>query len=247
MRQNPLVFDIETIADLTPENRDAITALAEKREMTAEEYGGLCPPLARVVCISWFAVPRQQLGALFDVSLCPGEWQPSITVEAARGETRRCEIRGCEGEADLLRQFGGMVEEHLGHSNRQLVTYNGRGFDLPVLVHRSLKHRITPGRELLLKAVSENRYRPVMHVDLQDAVTFCGASPRYPMAAYAIGYGGRSPKGEMDGAKVSIAVHEGRILDVVRYCLGDVLATAHIYLTMNEAALASERKPPRDG
>ena len=63
VRHNALVFDIETIADLTAENRDAIAALAEKREMTAEAFGGLCPPLARVVCIAWLDVAAQQLGA----------------------------------------------------------------------------------------------------------------------------------------------------------------------------------------
>lgn len=240
MMKNALVFDIETVADITPENRAAITPLAGKREVTAEEYASLCPPLARVVCIGWLDVTAQKLGALFDATLHAGEWQPSTTVEDGSGKTRSCDIHGCDGEADLLKQFGGMVERHLGGTNGQLVTYNGRGFDLPVLIHRDIKHRVTQGRELLTKAVNENRYRPLMHVDLQDAVTFCGATGRYPMAAYAIGYGWRSPKTEMDGSMVSTAVKEGRILDVVIYCAGDVLATAHIYSTMNGLALAGE-------
>jgi hypothetical protein len=33
----------------------------------------------------------------------------------------------------------------------------------------------------------------------------------------------------MDGAHVHTAVQAGRMLDVVRYCAGDVLATAYIY------------------
>jgi 3'-5' exonuclease len=143
----------------------------------------------------------------------------------------------------MLREFGGMVEKHLGQSNGQLVTYNGRGFDLPVLIHRSIKHGVSEGRQLLMKVMSENRYRPLMHVDLQDAVTFCGASPRFPMAAYSIGYGWRSPKAEMDGAQVGAAVRGGRIIDVVRYCVGDLLATAHIYLSMNGLVLPPECKP----
>ena len=77
------------------------------------------------------------------------------------------------------------------------------------------------GCELLMEAANESRYRPLLHIDLLDVVTFCGAAGRWPMAAYAIGYGWRSPKAEMDGTKV--AVREGRILDVVRHCAGDVL------------------------
>jgi DNA polymerase elongation subunit (family B) len=234
MKHNALVFDIETIADITPDNRDAITALSAKREVTAEDYASLCPPLARVVCIAWLDVTAQKLGALFDASLCTGECSQPMQVEGGDGNKRKCELQGCEGEAEILRRFGRLVEEHLGQSNSQLVTYNGRGFDLPVLIHRSIKHRITEGRELLMKAMSENRYRPLLHVDLQDAVTFCGATGRFPMAAYAIGYGWRSPKADMHGAQVGAAVRDGRIIDVVRYCVGDVLATAHIYLSLND-------------
>ncbi len=235
---NALVFDIETIADLTPQNRDAIAALAEGREMTPEEYGALCPPLARVVCIAWLDVAAQQLGACFDAALCAGEWPRSVEVDAESGVTRVCEIEGCRSEADVLRQFGRRIGRHLAQAGAQLVTYNGRGFDLPVLIHRSIKHRVTEGRDLLVKAVTENRYRPLLHVDLQEAVTFSGVSGRWPMAAYAIGYGWRSPKQDMDGALVSGAVQAGRIIDVVRYCAGDVLATAHLHLCMNG------RQPP---
>ena len=70
----PLIFDIETIADLTSDNRDAVAELAEGREKAPEEYGGLCPPLARVVCISWLDATAQRFGAFFDATLCAGEW-----------------------------------------------------------------------------------------------------------------------------------------------------------------------------
>jgi len=142
--------------------------------------------------------------------------------------------------ADVLRQFGRMVEQHVRQANAELVTYNGRGFDLPVLVHRSIKHRVTEGRELLVKALTENRYRPLMHVDLLDAVTFYGASGRWPMATYAIGYGWQSPKQDVHGSQVWNAVHAGEVIDVVRHCANDVLATTHVYLRMNDG-LAVQR------
>lgn len=232
-----LVFDIETIADLTPDSRDAIAALAEGRDMTPEEYGGLCPPLARVICVSWFDVLRQELSAAFDATLCSGDPPPSIQVEGGPAESCvpvGCLLHACAGESEVLRRFGRLVEQHLQQANAQLVTYNGRGFDLPVLVHRSITHRVTEGRDLLTKAATENRYRPVLHVDLMDVVTFSGASPRWPMAAYAIGYGFRSPKNDMSGSQVWPAVQAGRIIDVVRYCAGDVLATAHIHRVLQD-------------
>jgi hypothetical protein len=235
MKNNVLVFDVETIADLTTANRDAIAALAKGREMTAEAYGGLCPPLARVVCLSWFDLTTQKLGAVFDQSLC-GDLLPACVAVESGGETRTvtsCDLQGCEGEADLLRRFGGLVARHLGQPNAQLVTFSGRGFDLPVLIHRSIKHGVTEGRELLMKAMAENRYRPQIHLDLLDVVTFYGAAPRFPLAAYAVGYGWRSPKEDMHGSEVGGAVQAGRLLDVVRYCAGDVLATSHVYACIN--------------
>lgn len=245
MKNAVLVFDVETIADLTPESHDAIAALAKGRDMTPEAYGGLCPPLARVVCLAWFDLAKQTLGALFDGTL-GGDPAPSSIPVASGGAPptpATCDLVRCDGEADLLRRFGCIVEQHLGQANAQLVTYNGRGFDLPVLIHRSVKHRVAEGRGLLGKAVGENRYRPAMHVDLLDAVTFFGAAPRFPMAAYAVGYGWPSPKQDMDGSQVWGAVQAGRILDVVRYCAGDVLATAHVYRRLNSRGVAAGNRP----
>ena len=244
MERNALIFDIETIADLTPENCDAIAALAQHRDMTPEHYAALCPPLARVVCIAGFDASNGTLAAFVDASLSAHEPPPSISVDdgrtAAAGKLS-CVVQRCDGEAQLLERFGNVVEEHLRRPNGQLVTYNGRGFDLPVLVHRSVKHGVTAGRALLTKAVQENRYAPVVHLDLMDAVTFYGASGRWPMAAYAIGYGFKSPKQDMAGAQVGDAVRAGRIIDVVRYCAGDALATAHVYRCFSSDSPASAR------
>jgi hypothetical protein len=231
MNRPPLIFDIETIGDITADSRGEIATLASGRELPPDAYAALCPPLARVVCVAWLDPTAQQLGAAFDATLCPGDTPGALTVDDGTGArpTSSCALHSCDGEAALLSTFGRVVEHHLAQPNSQLVTYNGRGFDLPVLIHRSIKHGVVEGRALLAKAMAESRYRPQMHVDLMDVVTFSGASTRWPMSTYAIGYGCRSPKTDMDGAHVHTAVQAGRMLDVVRYCAGDVLATAYIY------------------
>ena len=50
MTSHPLIFDIETIGDITADSRDEIAALAAGRELLPDAYAALCPPLARVVC-----------------------------------------------------------------------------------------------------------------------------------------------------------------------------------------------------
>jgi len=237
-KRHALVFDIETIADLTPATREAIAALAKGRDMTPEDYGGLCPPLARVACIAWFDVTAQTLSACFDATLPGGAAPQSIDVEDDAGgvcSVVRCEVHPCDGEHALLRAFGQRVAHHMAQANTRLVTYNGRGFDLPVLVHRGIKHDVSDGRDVFVKAARENRYNPQLHIDIMDVVTFNGGAPRWPMAAYAVGYGFKSPKDDMDGSHVWPAVQDGRILDVVRYCAGDVIATTHVYCRLQEA------------
>jgi len=233
---NALVFDIETIAGLTAENREAVAALAQQREQSPEHYAALCPPLARVVCIAWYTPLTRQLGAVCDASLSaatlPGSLRVSDGTTAAA--PRDCPLSAAPDEAELLRQFGRLIEAHQRQPNAVLVTYNGRGFDLPVLFHRSITHGVTEGRQRIRQAAQDNRYRPSVHVDLMDVVTFAGAASRWPLAAYALGYGFASPKQDMDGAQVGPAVAAGRLLDVVRYCAGDVLATAHMLRCLHD-------------
>src|SRR6185295_10448098 len=49
----------------------------------------------------------------------------------------------------------------------QLVTFRGRAFDLPVLIHRSLANGVRPA-SMLVRAAREYRYKPNAHVDLWD-------------------------------------------------------------------------------
>jgi hypothetical protein len=237
MSIHPLIFDIETIADITAETRATIASFAQGREMTAEEYAAFCPPLARIVCIAWLDVTAQTFGALYDTTLPGAAGAVEMRVDDGSEGGRRFTCTPCEGESDILRRFGAVVTQHYQRSHAALVTYSGRGFDLPVLIHRSVRHGVTEGLALLNKAVREHRFNPQRHFDLLDAVTFYGASSRWPMAAYAIGYGHRSPKDDMDGSQVGAAVSEGRILEVVRYCAGDVVATAQIYQRLAAAGL----------
>lgn len=239
MNTNPLVFDIETVADIDDDNRALVASMAAGREMSAEEYAAFCPPLARVVCIAWFDLSGGTLEALYDTTLPGGGSSVAISVRDGDGLALPVAHSGREGEANLLRAFGNVIARHFGKPNASLVTYSGRNFDLPVLIHRSVKYDVVEGRALLLKAVRENRYQQRLHVDLLDTVTFFGASPRWPLAAYVVGYGHPSPKEGMDGSQVGAAVAQGRILEVVRYCAGDVVATAQIYRRLAAAGLVS--------
>jgi 3'-5' exonuclease len=109
----------------------------------------------------------------------------------------------------------------------QLVTYNGRGFDLPVVALRALRHGLSV--PWYFDDQLRDRRSDEGHLDLCDALADHGASRHFSLhaAARLIGLPGKL---EVDGSQVE-ALHRAGELDVIRrYCLADVVQTAFLYL-----------------
>jgi predicted PolB exonuclease-like 3'-5' exonuclease len=236
--RNALVFDIETVADLTPDNRAAVAALAAQREqMSPEHYGALCPPLARIVCIAWLALDSDRMGAVMDASLCPEAPPPSLSVTdggAAGEQLRACPLQACDGERALLRAFGMLVERHCQQPNAQLATFNGRGFDLPVLETRALKHGLSLPRYFAAGETRStyrgSRYSDAYHIDLCDFLSNFGAAYRrnsLNVLAKLIGLPG---KYTIAGEDVEYLFRQGRLKEINQYCITDVLQTFLLFL-----------------
>ncbi|MDI1444008.1 hypothetical protein [Polyangium sp. 6x1] len=130
-------------------------------------------------------------------------------------------------EAAILRDFVGMV----GERRPVLVSWNGRGFDLPLVIARSVRHGIVA--PWLWDRDFEDRYRGNKHVDLQDAVSFRGAGRAARMASFACLCGWPGKVG-VDGSDVEglwAKGAEGR--EAVRhYNLADVASEAAILLRL---------------
>lgn len=138
------------------------------------------------------------------------------------------------GEASILRDFVGMVGKH----RPVLVSWNGRGFDLPLVIARCVRHGIVA--RWLWDRDFEDRYRGTNHVDLQDAVSLRGAGRPSRMAAFACLAGfpgkvgvdgsdveglwqnGESGKNAVRHYNLSDVASEAAILLRVLYCRGDI-------------------------
>jgi predicted PolB exonuclease-like 3'-5' exonuclease len=129
-----------------------------------------------------------------------------------------------KGEAAALNDFARFTEERQPH----LVTYNGRGFDLPVLASRCLRHGI-PFRYYYQVRDVRYRFTPDGHLDLMDFICDFGASrsARLDVVAKLCGMPG---KVGVDGKDVGPLVHAGQIDQVRAYCLCDVVQTAGVFL-----------------
>jgi predicted PolB exonuclease-like 3'-5' exonuclease len=136
---------------------------------------------------------------------------------------------GSEGK--IIQQFFNTLDKH----EPQLVSWNGGGFDLPVLNYRGLRHGVVASkywdqgeddREYKFNNYI-NRYHH-RHLDLMDVLAMFQARANAPLDALAklCGFPGKLG---MDGSKVWEAYRAGQLEDIRRYCETDVMNTYLVY------------------
>jgi hypothetical protein len=148
---------------------------------------------------------------------------------------------GSPGAADLreralLEDFSRFV----GRARPVLVTYNGRSFDLPVVVMRSLCHAIALPWYYRDRDV-RYRYSAEGHLDLCDWLAEHGAARAGKLDAIArlIGLPGKLG---IDGSQVEGLYRAGQLASIQSYCLADVAQTALLFLRFRllQGQIASE-------
>jgi len=133
-------------------------------------------------------------------------------------------------EKALLAEFGELMAGGVGV---HLVTWNGRTFDLPVIVMRSLKHKIPCGWYYADRDV-RYRYSAEKHCDLMDFMSDYGASRQMKLDDFVrlLGLPGKT---DVRGADVrEMYLEAGRNPErsgelrarVARYCQQDTVQTA---------------------
>jgi predicted PolB exonuclease-like 3'-5' exonuclease len=204
------VFDIETRVDKALVNavlhrRAALTdeeAYARTRAELTDRGGGFFP-LA-------FHVP---------VSIAVGE------VDDAR-VLRRLDVLGARDydEARLVTEFWERVEAFPG----TLVSFNGRGFDLPVLELAALRHALR-----LPRYFARREHEPdALHYDVYDLLTDGGRVPLRGGFHLLARLSGLPGKGAVDGAAVQELWEAGRRDEVHAYCRRDVIQTYVLFLRL---------------
>lgn len=203
MPQYVVVFDLETIPDLEAVSR--INGLVDHDDAVAEGIvGEKFPklPLHKIACIG--AVIAERLD---------DHWAMRSLGAPHMGE---------RSEADLISAFS----ERLQSLRPTLVSFNGQGFDLPVLRYRAMVNSIpAPG----LQARAYFKRYDESAIDLCDVLASYGPSKvKLDELCRVLGLAGK-PNG-VDGGEVAAYVKAGRIAEVAAYCETDVVNTYRVWL-----------------
>jgi DNA polymerase elongation subunit (family B) len=230
-----LVFDIETSAlplELFDEAQqeylfretekidDAIAKEAKRGEIT--RFMSLWPFTSQVVCIAMLNAETQRGQSLF------------IAEDFEEVEEKDAPVRfiPCADETELLAQFWDVAKKY-----DSVVTFNGRGFDVPFIYLRSALLNVPISKKNWLGY----RYATDPHCDLAEQLTFYsvsgrdGAARRFNLDFYCKAFGIESPKSHgVTGSDVTTLMAEKKFREIAEYCLRDVRATVELYKIWKE-------------
>ncbi|MCE7525505.1 3'-5' exonuclease [Alloalcanivorax xenomutans] len=213
---NVLVFDIETIPDLEGGRRlYDLEGLNDKDTASA-----------------LFNLRRQENGTEFLRLHLHRIVAISVVLRSAQGIKVWSLGDEDSSEKELIERFYDGIERF----TPQLVSWNGGGFDLPVLNYRALKHGVvarrfweTGGEDTSFRFNNYiSRYHQ-RHLDVMDQLAMFNGRAVAPLDQIAslLGFPGKMG---MSGAKVFDAFQEGDIKGIRDYCETDVLNTWLVFL-----------------
>jgi len=217
---NTLVFDIETVPDVALGRRlYGLDGLADGQ-----------------VAKAMFALRRQHTGSDF----LPPEQQRVVAISCALRAEDAFKVWSlgdlASSEGELIQRFFSGIETR----SPNLVSWNGSGFDLPVLTYRALLAGIQAKRFWETGEGDEafrfnnylSRYHR-RHTDLMDVLSGFHHRNRVSLANMACLLGLPGKLG-FDGSQVWQTWQAGDLASIRRYCETDVLNTWLIYLRFQQ-------------
>lgn len=211
------VYDIETIPDAALIRKtyqiegDDIEVSTRAMSDQEEESGNSFLPLPyhKIVAIS--AVIADDFGTFKKVS----------SIEGA-------------SEKEMIANFLAFLDKH----NPKLISFNGRSFDMPLLMIRAMQYNLTcrayfeiEDKEIGKSKWDNYRYRfsDRFHVDLMDHISEFGATRglKLDVLCSLVGAPG---KYDVSGDQVFELFYEGEIEKIKEYCESDVLNTYWLFL-----------------
>jgi DNA polymerase elongation subunit (family B) len=234
-----IVFDIETSAlpleQFDEAQQEYLFREAEKladetakdaKRAEIKQFMNLWPFTAQVVCVAMLNAETQRGQVLYVAE----DFEDGIDADkfaASKRSDEGVEFVPCADEAELLTAFWDVAKHY-----DNVVTFNGRGFDVPFIYLRSALFNVSISKKNWLGY----RFATEPHCDLAEQFTFYGvsgrdgAARRFNLDFYCKAFGIESPKSHgVTGMDVNKLMAEGKFREIAEYCLRDVRATVALY------------------
>ncbi|MGF1564802.1 MAG: 3'-5' exonuclease [Flavobacteriales bacterium] len=133
-----------------------------------------------------------------------------------------------DDEAQLLRDFANLINNHFSTRDHMLCGHNVKEFDLPFIARRMLVNGVQ-----LPAPIDTAGKKPweVNHLDTLELWKFGDYKNYTSLKLLTKLFGIPTPKDDIDGSQVARVYYEERDLDRIElYCRKDVLATAQLLL-----------------
>lgn len=226
-----LVFDIETIGEdfdsLDKVTKDNLTRWIKRDSGNDEEYEQALDDLKNGMGFSPLTGEVVAIG-LLDTEGDRGAVYYQNPIKDEDNEENGIKYKTCT-EKEMLEKFWEIAEKA-----NQMISFNGRSFDVPFLMIRSAVHGIKPSVNLLPYRYA--KHYEVNHIDLLEQLTFLGAlRGRKNLHLWCRAFNIESPKAKgVSGDDVAELFREKKYLDIARYNADDLFATRELYKKWRE-------------
>lgn len=222
-----IIFDIETCAypfeSLSESQQEYLLRYAEKESDPGKKtamaddavrYTSLYPFTAKCIAIGIFDVEKEKSFVYYE----------NEKQEEWKSEDGKVQYKGLR-EKEMLESFWRVID-----AADQVITFNGRNFDIPFVMLRSAILKVKPSKNLI-----QNRFVTSSHIDLLEQFTFYGLTRKFNLDFYCHSFGIESPKSkDISGMEVKNLYEAGRIKDIAVYCSKDIYATYQLFKIWEE-------------
>jgi 3'-5' exonuclease len=219
-KNSSIVFDIETLAydfdrfdEVQQEYLLKFAKTEEERETELQKLA-LYPLTARIIAIGMIN-PDSRMGKVY--------YQADKSDEFKTDDGKTTYI--ATDEKGILTNFWETIQHY-----ERFITFNGRAFDCPFIMLRSMILGVKATRNLM-----PYRYGTKTHFDLLEQLTYYGAVKKFNLDFYTKSFGIKSPKSEgITGLDLGDMFKEKKFKEIAQYCYGDIIATSELYKKIEE-------------
>ncbi len=220
-----LIFDIETRGfdkkELDPVIKEYLVKNAkdEKEQEEILSRTGLLPISGEVVAIAMLNFETNKGKVYFQA--------PSYAKATEGKPENKVENYEKDGVEYIVQDEKGILENFWNDIKffNQIISFNGRGFDCPFIIIRSIYHNLKPTKNLM-----PYRYSGKEHLDLMDQLAFYGAFRKLSLESLCQTFGIKNPKDQgVSGLEINNLFKNKEYKKIAEYCMRDVVATNELY------------------